>query len=190
MAFSVGVLYSIQSFLKFIQEVEIRASDFPNMFTGYHFTPPKYILETALMCRWITVRSDDILRLTALGEEVVKYETIEERLRIQIRHMIESSKPSWSALLFHGRSEAEKYFPSEVRQCFKEAGLLDGSDDDIIKWWDTLAVIARGRQNVALLEIGRLGERLSIEFEIERTQKSRFGSLLNLIFQGTILSLL
>jgi Domain of unknown function (DUF3883) len=171
MSFSVGILYSAQSLLRFIQNTAVKSSEFADIFKEYQVASPRHMLSVAFQCGWITVDLNDCLQITKAGEEVAEPSSMEESLRIQIKHLIGVQRPSWSALLTYGRGEAIRYFPSEVKQCFKEAGLLDGGDPEIIKWWDTLAATARGFQDDAKLEVGRIGERLSIEYERQRVGK-------------------
>ena len=62
-----------------------------------------------------------------------------------------------------------RYFSAEVKQCFSEAYLLEGYEYDVIEWWDKLATATKGYSEDIRLELGRKGEKLSIEFEKART---------------------
>ena len=56
-------------------------------------------------------------------------------------------------------------------QCFREAGLFDGvPDDDVLAWWDHLANLARGTVDAEKMKRARHAERLSLEFELNRTR--------------------
>ncbi len=189
--FSVGVLYSAQLFLEFVNTTPIKASDFPKIFNKFHVASPKYVLHTCLNCRWLTTNLDDYLILTSRGQEIIKSDTEIIRLRIQIKHLIDTLRPAWGSLLLYGRAESQKFFPSEVKQCFKEANLLDIYDDDVINWWDELAAIARGKQYDDKVEIGRIGEKLSFDYEKQRTGKEPFWQAIESNFSGyDILSIL
>ena len=54
-------------------------------------------------------------------------------------------------------------------QCLEIAGLLvEPADEGVAKWWDTLAAASRAAEERRKLEIGREGERLTIEYESKR----------------------
>lgn len=169
MPFSVGVLYSIQEFLALVKATPFKASDFPAFYNTFSVSSSNQILKTAVEVHWVESTLTDELIVTTKGEEVLKAKDAEEKLRVQIYHLITLLKPSWSSVICYGRAEAVKYFKKDVYQCFNEAGLLNGFSDDVVKWWDKLGLISRNQNNDHLLEIGRIGERLSIEFEKERT---------------------
>ncbi|GAA0843662.1 hypothetical protein GCM10008915_45280 [Bifidobacterium pullorum subsp. gallinarum] len=169
MNFSVGILYSSQKFLMLVKESEVNSVDFPNIFRQYVVADAKAVLETSLECKWVTLKEDNCLTLTKRGAEVLVYHEAFRRLRIQLAHMIETYRPSWSPLIIFGRAEAIKYFSSEVKQCFTEAYLLEGYSLDVVEWWDKLAVATRGFHEDMRLELGRKGELLSIEHETTRT---------------------
>jgi hypothetical protein len=90
------------------------------------------------------------------------------RLRFQLHAFILHTRPPWSALLCRGRREATAQLPAEIRQCLQDAGLLDGTDDGTVQWWDSLAIAARTESQHELLTIGRFGERLSLQYERTR----------------------
>ena len=169
MPFSVGVLYSIQEFLELVKVTPVKASEFPVFYKSFGVASSNQILKTALSSQWVELDLTDKLNVTPKGEEILNEKEFEERLRIQLYHLTILLKPSWSSVICYGREEAVKYFTSDVYQCFKEAGLLDSFSEDVVKWWDRLGSISRNLNNDYLLEIGRVGERLSIEFEKERT---------------------
>ncbi len=78
-------------------------------------------------------------------------------------------KPTWASLIPRGRRETLAYLPVDVRQCFNEAYLSSGYDEQVVAFWDRAANLSRGRTDDILLQIGREGERLSIAYETERT---------------------
>lgn len=171
MMFSVGILYSVQTFLKFINETSIKATEFSSLFKRFEATSAQLVLEVADGCNWIKLDLEGNIRLSEQGNEILFQENMRNALRVQLKHLIEEFEPSWSYLIHKGRKEAFQYFPSDVKQCFKEAELINSFDPDVIKWWDILASIARGKQQDTQLEIGRTGEELSLEYERNRTGK-------------------
>ncbi|MCX7185108.1 MAG: DUF3883 domain-containing protein [Nitrosospira sp.] len=59
--------------------------------------------------------------------------------------------------------------PPGVRQIIVDAGLAHGDDEETVKFWDMLAARARGLRDSRLSDIGRQGERLTVEHERKRT---------------------
>lgn len=171
MVFSVGILYSVQKFLRFINETEIKATEFSTAFNRYESTTSQLVLEVAEGCNWIKLDLEGNLSVTAKGNEILTQKDMLYALRVQLKHLIDIAKPSWSYLIHKGRKEAFQYFPSDVKQCFKEAELINSYNKDVIKWWDILALAVRGMQQDTLLEIGRTGEELSLEYERNRVNK-------------------
>jgi hypothetical protein len=169
MSFSVGILYSSQSFINFVKVNQINGVEFPTMFKKFEVADAKSVLNTSLRCNWITLNVHNRLEVTKLGEEILKEDSAKNKLRIQIAHLIEIYKPSWASLICYGRGEATKFFPPEVEQCFDEAGLLGNYDLEVIQWWDKLSSIVRGLSEDVYLTIGRYGERLSCIYEENRT---------------------
>lgn len=171
MVFSVGILYSVQKLLQFISDTKIKATEFSTAFNRYESTSSQIVLEVAESCNWIQLDIEGNLSVTAKGNEILTQKDMFHALRVQLKHLIELVKPSWSYLIHKGRKEAFQYFPSDVKQCFKEAELINSYDRDVIKWWDMLALAVRGQQLDTQLEIGRTGEELSLEYEKNRVNK-------------------
>ncbi|MNW51359.1 hypothetical protein D3C74_288430 [compost metagenome] len=165
MSLSVGILYSAQSFLELVKENELSGADFPNIFTKFVVADARAVLYTTLECKWVVLKDNNLLKVTAKGDLILNAVQPYEKLRIQIADIIEVTRPSWAPLLCYGRLEAVKYFSEEVLQCFKEAYLLEGYEQKVIEWWDKLAIISKGLFEDVRLEIGRKGETLSRQYE-------------------------
>lgn len=45
-----------------------------------------------------------------------------------------------------------------------------GTEDEIVSWWDRLALLFRGEHSEELEDVGRVGERLTLRYEEKRTQ--------------------
>jgi hypothetical protein len=82
---------------------------------------------------------------------------------------IEVEQPPWFQLVPYGRRETLLQAPPSIRQVFVEAGLAYGDDQDTVRFWDALAARARGLRDGVLTEIGRRGERLTLQYERNRT---------------------
>lgn len=169
MSFSVGVLYSAQEFTAYVAENEIDIEEFKGAFKKFSLAKPEDILYVTTKCNWIDFHPDGICRITKQGKELLGQETPEQVLRLQICDLIHADEPPWAAKIPHGRQEAQKALPDEVTQCFKEAGLLKSWDDDVIQWWDRLAIATRSHKSSELLITGRAAERLTVEYETSRT---------------------
>src|SRR5258706_804854 len=169
--FSVGVLYSVQEFLNFVQKTPDIDLNFPELFNSFSVASPKAILEVFQKCEWVRLNVSGHLEVTERGQIIVENKEPEVALRIQIGHLLESSIPSWIPLLSRGRSEAGKYLPKDVLQCFREAGLFEGISDEIIAWWDRYSKISRKTSKDNNLELGRKGEKFSLDYERNRTKR-------------------
>jgi hypothetical protein len=168
MSFSVGILYSSQRLLKLVHENILTLSQLQDQFKKFYVASSKYVIDLCKTCGWIEINSDGYLQVTRKGQEVLLSDSVVGMLRLQLKHYIYTTKPSWSRVLHYGRKEAFQYFPNEVKQCFEEAELLSNYDDSTINWWDTLGAFSRRGIEEQKISIGRKGEHLSIEFERKR----------------------
>lgn len=99
---------------------------------------------------------------------------LDDNFRLQyIRHIL--TKQSGSSLeLFRQKAIRgriafkEDYKYPNVHQLFDYAGLYSGTDEEVVRFWDDLACDGRDAKNQDLLERGRIGERLSLDFERAR----------------------
>lgn len=169
--FSVGILYSAQEFLEFLSKTSGIDLKFPEMVSNFSVASPKATLELTQKCEWIRLNVSGYLEITDRGQQVLQSKEPELALRLQIGHLIEADLPPWIPLLSRGRSEAQKYLPVNVLQCFKEAGLFGEPSDEIVNWWDRYSKVSRKTTKDKNLEIGRRGEKLSIKYERDRTQR-------------------
>lgn len=116
-----------------------------------------------------TLQGERIIPSTA-GEHVLEVVGSEARLRALLRHYILAARPPWARLIPTGRRELLGILGRGARQCFAEAGLsTDDPPEDVVSWWDDMAAEFRPDVSKRSLEIGRLGERLSIGWEHNRT---------------------
>lgn len=91
------------------------------------------------------------------------------RLRRALLDYVEALRPPWTKLALDGRTRTLQFAPAGLVQTMSDAYLAAGHDDEVVEFWDRLAAIARGQADIRLSEIGRRGERLTIEFERGRT---------------------
>lgn len=127
----------------------------------------------ALQCKW-AAQEGVYIHITTAGKNIVDQfdgHSISRNLWKNIlRDYILSSSPSWSKRIPAGRKEAYIFMTPDEKRCFIESGLMNKpADIDIIEWWDTLAQNIRKGHQETLEETGRIGERLTIEYERIRT---------------------
>lgn len=118
---------------------------------------------------WVVDGEDDRLLATNQGREMLAAGSDMLRMRRQVEKLLELMEPDWAASAVQGRKAMLNYVDANVRQCFKEAGLAEAHDTDVVEWWDRLAAKYRGVGSYQYTEIGRRGERLSCEWEFSRT---------------------
>jgi hypothetical protein len=169
--FSVGILYSAKEFLDFLSETPGIDLTFSAVFQTFSVASPKAVLEVAQKCEWVQLNTAGQLEITDRGKQVIECKEPELTLRVQIRHLIEAYRPTWIPLLSRGRSEAQKYLPSDVAQCLREAALFTSLSDDVVNWWDECSKISRRAGKDTKIEVGRQGEKLSIQYERNRTKR-------------------
>lgn len=165
--FSVGVLYSCHDFLDLVRQTPLYSESFPLLFQRFEVATGESVLKTSQACEWTLLSSDGGIHISKRGEDILALGSPEARLRLQLKHMIMGLRPNWTAQLSYGRVEATKSLPEDARQCFEEAGLLNGYDASTVEWWDTVASSARvvkdGGGNS-----GRLAEQYSRAYEHDR----------------------
>lgn len=158
-----------------------------------HQHPPEYILHsfaylgaiplekifaTAQALDWVCVDEHGYLVPTAAGERLLATSGYAHLLRQMLLDYIDIERPSWVQNAISGRAKVLGFAGSEITQVFVEANLADGVDDETVAFWDTLAARARGHKDDRLAQIGRHGERLSLIYEHQRTErKARWVSI-------------
>ena len=118
---------------------------------------------------WATFDDDGRLNLTTRGRQILECADVVSALRMQIMDFVVNVKPPWSGLIARGRLETLRFVDADTRQCLQEAYVSEGYAADVVDFWDRAANLSRGRISDILLDIGRAGERLSIDYETRRT---------------------
>lgn len=172
MYFSVGMLYSAQELLRFLSLNPRIVSPFSDSLKAFdNIASAKVVFEICQKCEWVRINIDGYLELTTKADDILVDASAEKILRIQIQHLIEAYKPTWIPLLTRGRSEALIHLPVDVVQCLREADLTTSYSEDVILWWDKIGKISRRTGKDEKIDVGRRGEKLSIDYERDRTQK-------------------
>lgn len=119
---------------------------------------------------WIRVNDAGLAVLAPAGSRLLAMDASRpSRLRCAILDYVTAVKPPWTKLALDGRARTLQFAPAGLAQLMSEAYLAEGYDDEVVEFWDRLAAIARGQTDIRLSEIGRRGERLTLEYERRRT---------------------
>jgi hypothetical protein len=166
--FSVSLLYSAHDFLRLILEAGMTPSHFKSHFSTFKYSTAEKILDVSFKCGWSKLTKDGIIILSERGKQVATVD-YKPALLYQLEDLILNFNPVWGSILLKGRSDAKNFLPLDVAQCFKESGLFDELNEEIIKFWDKLALAYRNYSQKRMTEIGRAGEKLSFDYEWKRT---------------------
>jgi len=167
--FSVGLLYSTRDFLRLNLETGMTPEEFNKYFRTFQYSKAEQILQVCFKCGWAKVTQGGNMELSERGLEISNFD-YQSALLLQLEDLILNFNPTWASILPKGRTEAKNFLPPEVLQCFKECGLFGELTDDLIKFWDKLTLAYRNYTHQKLTEIGRAGEKLSFDYEKERTE--------------------
>lgn len=127
----------------------------------------------ALQCGWIGNKAGEI-EFTDHGNDVIssfRGTSIPASLwRLALYDYISVCRPAWSNMIPNGRKEAYLFMTNDEKRCFTEAGLMDSTENDIVNWWDRVALLFRSEKQDILEDIGRDGERKTLAYEEFRTK--------------------
>lgn len=129
----------------------------------------KVVLSTAQSMNWISADETGAALVTPMGARLLGIEAYRMRLRQSLLDYVELAAPPWVEQASFGRRKVINFAPPSIQQMLSEAGLSDGSDDDVVEFWDAMAARARGQRDGHLTSIGRTGERLTLSYEEQRT---------------------
>ncbi len=127
------------------------------------------LLELIRTLGWIETNDSGIAVIAPAGNRILCLGVGPQRLRRALLDYVEVVRPPWIMFALDGRKKTLTFAPIEFGQSMAEAYLAEGYDDEVIEYWDRLASIARGQQDIRLSSIGRNGERLTIAYEKQRT---------------------
>jgi len=155
--------------LELLAEEAVGAEELLSGIVTYHGVRTSQLLLICNAAGWTRTNEDGQLTLTSQGQGILAVKNPICRLRTQVGTLMDVLIPSWGAAVIQGRKGFCQYAPPEAVQCFREAGLLDTVDPDAIAVWDRIAGKYRQEKDTARMETGRIGERLSYEYESNRT---------------------
>ena len=131
-------------------------------------------IEFAVACRFISVDQDDLVAILPEGEALLSgfHSGLLSvgAIRTALAQYATNAKPLWVYKTPYGRFEAKALMTVDEQDCLELGSLFtDPPDTDVIQWWDDIASIFRSRQEQRLLQVGRRGEKLTIDYEYCRT---------------------
>lgn len=134
--------------------------------------PSSTVLEMSQALDWISLGLDGRLAATPRGERLFAQAGYAPMLRQALLDYVETIRPPWLQNASYGRARVLAFVGPEIGQVLVEADLTTGHDQALVDFWDRLAALARGQHDDRMLAIGRVGERLSLRHEAERTGRS------------------
>lgn len=170
MDFSIGHLHSSLRLIEILEKQPHDSSFIINQNETLFISPASDVINLSQKCNWIEVNQKGYFSITNKGRDLVSILDYEERLRSQLKDIIVSFQPTWSKSLSYGRKEFRRYVSRDITQCFNESGLFqENPNDKIVQWWDELMIISRSFRSAELIKYGRQGERLTLDYEKDRT---------------------
>jgi hypothetical protein len=169
---NVSLLYSAQEFLSFISQNLIINTDFERIEKRFVLASPQDIFTISLNCKWIKLDNKGVCLITERGDKILNQLSSKFMLRLQLEDIIEKYRPSWSMKISAGRAEVRKLIPDDIEQIFREAGLYEEWNDELMECWDLLAKHVYFERAANSLRIGRKAEKLSFFYEKDRTKFS------------------
>ena len=167
--FTPGVIQGCFDLMGLVQKESQPFGDYAYAFPKLGGVDAAKVIEVSQALGWLAASEVGSATLTHPGTRLLGIETYELQLRQALLDFIDSTRPAWLQNAATGRARTLNFISNDLRQVFAEAGLAEGTSQDIIDYWDELASRARGLKNIRLTGIGREGERMSISHELRRT---------------------
>lgn len=131
--------------------------------------PTPDVLALTQSLDWVQVGDNGLLRATSAGNRLLDAGAYPSMLRLALIDHATLLSPPWLQGARTGRNRTLTFAPVGVRQVLVEAAVAEGTDQEVVAFWDQLAALARGQRDERLNSIGRMGERLTMEREAART---------------------
>ena len=166
---SPGVAQGCFELLGIVSRYNLSFPQIHSSFTQFGSLATSKIVETAQRLNWLHTDDNGIAALTPWGSRLLDISGYELMLRQALLDYIDVESPPWVHNATYGRARVLAFASRELAQVFVEADLSQGTDGQVVAFWDMLAARARGQKNNRLTSIGREGERLTIAHEEART---------------------
>jgi hypothetical protein len=147
---------------------------FPQIQTSFAYfgnLPGTAVTEAAQRLQWLRANDEGHAVITPSGSRLLALSGYEPMLRQALLDYIDVERPPWVQNASFGRSRVLRFAGSAIAQVFVEANLANGTEDEVVAFWDALAARARGQKEDRLTQIGREGERLTLTYEESRTER-------------------
>lgn len=131
--------------------------------------PSNEVLDFTQTMNWIQVADTGMLGASPAGLRVLERAAYPAMLRSTLIDHATILSPPWLQNARMGRNRTLSFAPIGVQQTLVEAGVAEGTGEDVVTFWDQLAALARGSRDERLAAIGRIGERLTLAYEEART---------------------
>lgn len=93
------------------------------------------------------------------------------QLQETLKQLAKRLKPFWASVSHLGRNRVLQIVSLDQRQCLEVAGLLvTPPPDSVVAWWDELGRFFRAEDERRKMEIGREGERRTMDHETRRLE--------------------
>ncbi|MFZ5521527.1 MAG: DUF3883 domain-containing protein [Pseudomonadota bacterium] len=167
--FSPGLAQGCFELLAITARQQLTFTEIKSSFAYLGSLPTQIVVETAQALNWLQASEHGRAEHTPSGSRLFAIPGYEAQLRQALLDYIDIEHPSWVQNASFGRSRVLSFAGSQIAQVFAEAGLAEGTSESIVAFWDALAARARGQRDDKLSRIGRWGERLTIDYEAQRT---------------------
>jgi len=168
-AFSPGLVQGCFELVNIVSRNALTMPQISSSFARLASVPSGMVIETAQSLNWVRDNESDIVTLTPWGERLMTLTGYERMLRQALVDYIEVVRPPWIQNALFGRTKVIAFAGSQIGQVIVEAGLVAGTDEPVVSFWDAVASMARGRRQSRLLVVGRQGERRTLAYEEGRT---------------------
>lgn len=167
--FSPGVLVGSLELLRLARLTPLALREIPVSFSRLGSVPTRDVLAVTQGLNWIEADPAGMVELTPAGQRLAALDHYQLQARAALLDYIEVVRPAWLQMAAQGRLRVRAFAGGAIAQVMDEAGLMSGEDPATVAFWDALAAQARGLRNDRLTEIGRVGERLTMSYERDRT---------------------
>jgi len=133
----------------------------------------QHLAELAVKCNWLSIEKENQLKPTERGIALINENNKRVANRNQLYDIVHICKPIWASNLLRGRVESMQFVPDSIIDIFITVGLYDPDqfqyDDEAILWWDKIATAYYLFKDEYNTKIGRIGEKLTMHYELKRT---------------------
>ena len=167
MKLSIGILYDLQELIVYLKEIktDIYISDIPYLVTNLEINK---IISMASRMNIASIYENKITLNLSYRDQLNN----KSELQNLLREYILTYRPPWSQFIPRGRKVLKCNVEPNINQCFESLNLYDNNSDECVNWWDQLSSGVRIGYQTKKLQIGRKGERATLEFEKNRTKKN------------------